>query len=67
MTANLPAVRLAAGWGAEVCALLDELAGVALERRGFQFEAPVYVQDRWVVAICAMHDHCCWLVDEEDS
>ncbi|KAI8469952.1 MAG: intra-flagellar transport protein 57-domain-containing protein [Monoraphidium minutum] len=40
--AGAPAPRLAAGWGAEVCGLLDALAGAALERRGFRFAPPVY-------------------------
>jgi estrogen-related receptor beta like 1 len=36
------AARLAAGWGPEVCEVLDGLAGAALDKRGFRFAAPVY-------------------------
>lgn len=46
VAAAAPAARLAAGWGAEVCALLEALAAAALERRGFRFSPPAYESER---------------------
>lgn len=43
---SYPPTKLAAGYGREVCALLDSLADVTLERRGFAASRPVYQQDR---------------------
>ncbi|KAF6265151.1 intra-flagellar transport protein 57-domain-containing protein [Scenedesmus sp. NREL 46B-D3] len=42
---SYPPTKLAAGFGREVCALLDALADVTLERRGFTASRPVYQQD----------------------
>ncbi|WIA17771.1 hypothetical protein OEZ85_009284 [Tetradesmus obliquus] len=59
---SYPPTKLAAGYGREVCALLDSLADVTLERRGFAASRPVYQQDRADIDEADAAD-----VDEDDA
>lgn len=43
---SYPPTKLAAGYGKEVCALLDGLLDVTLERRGVVVDKPVYSMER---------------------
>lgn len=43
---SYPPTKLTAGYGKEVCALLDGLLDVTLERRGILLNKPVYSIDR---------------------
>lgn len=58
--------KLSPGYGREVCALLDGLADVTLERRGTSINRPVYQADRcalgfrgWLPAWPLSTLHCC--------
>ncbi|WIA38068.1 hypothetical protein OEZ86_001437 [Tetradesmus obliquus] len=59
---SYPPTKLAAGYGREVCALLDSLADVTLERRSFAASRPVYQQDRVDIDEADAAD-----VDEDDA